>query len=118
MTSSSSPSKNLQWQEDEAFAPIPFEKVIGLNDLLSIAWLSQGLTLAATVARVVLPNETGTGTCFLVGPDLVLTTHHVFPDAELASKATIEFNYQTNGAGVLQPVRRYTTDSSQFRTNV
>src|SRR6476469_6038031 len=103
------------WNASESFNPIPYEKVVGLNNLLSIAWLSQGLTLAGAVARIVLPNETGSG--FLIAPDLLLTNNHVFPSAESAAAAQIQFNYQNNWAGVLQPTRTYSTDTSRFHTN-
>jgi V8-like Glu-specific endopeptidase len=115
MVFNSLPLSADEWKEADSFSPIPYEKVVGLNNLLSIAWLGQGLTLAGAVARVLLPNETGTG--FLIGPDMLLTNNHVFPSADDAAKATIEFNYQDNWAGVLQPVRRFPTDSSYFRTN-
>lgn len=104
-----------EWKASDEFDPIPFEKVIGINNLLSIAWLSQGLTLAAPVARIVIPNDKATG--FLIAPDLLLTNNHVLPSPQDAEDAIIEFNYQTTWAGVLAPVRRFSTDSTYFRTN-
>ena len=105
-----------EWNAADDFQPITYEKVIGLNNLLSIAWLSQGLTLAAAVARIVLPEGAGTG--FLIAPDLLLTNNHVLPDAETAQKGTVEFNYQANWAGSLEPVKRYTADPDHFHTSV
>jgi hypothetical protein len=105
-----------EWNASEDFQPITYEKVIGLNNLLSIAWLSQGLTLAAAVARVVLPEGAGTG--FLIAPDLLLTNNHVLPDPGIAQKCTVEFNYQATWAGALEPVKRFTVDPDHFHTSV
>ena len=116
MTLMSTPASLTDWRASASFDPIPYEKVVGLNNLLSIAWLSQGLTLAGAVARVVLPSGPGSG--FLIAPDLLLTNNHVLPSAESAAEAQIQFNYQNNWAGVLQPTRTFVTDGSQFRTSV
>lgn len=104
-----------EWREDDAFEPLTYEKVVGLNNLLRIAWLSRGLELAAPVCRIVAP--TGNGSGFLIATDLLLTNHHVLPDEKSADASTAEFNYQVNWAGELEPVRRYTLDSAQFRTS-
>jgi V8-like Glu-specific endopeptidase len=111
----SQPASLREWNASESFEPITYEKVVGLNNLLSIAWLSQGLTLAAAVARIVHPHGPGSG--FLIAPDLLLTNNHVLPSAESAAAAQVQFNYQNNWAGVLQPTRSFSTDSSHFRTD-
>jgi V8-like Glu-specific endopeptidase len=104
-----------EWQADDAFEPLTFEKVVGLNNLLRIAWLSRGLELAAPVCRIVTPRGMGSG--FLIANDLVLTNHHVFPDAQAAEQSTLEFNYQLDWSGAPEPVRRFTLDGSRFHTN-
>jgi V8-like Glu-specific endopeptidase len=104
-----------EWREDDAFEPLTYEKVIGLNNLLRISWLSRALELAAPVCRVVTP--TGPGSGFLIAPDLLLTNHHVLPDEKTADGSTAEFNYQVNWAGDLEPVRRYLLDSAHYRTS-
>ncbi len=104
-----------EWQVDEQFEPLTNEKVIGVNNLLNIAWLARGLALAAPVARVVAPEGAGTG--FLIGSDLLLTNNHVLPVDSVADQSTVEFNYQLNWAGQLEPVKRCTLDSSHFRTS-
>lgn len=111
----SSPLPAENWNASDDFDPIPYEKVVGLNNLLSIAWLSQGLTLAGAVARIVLPDGVGTG--FLVAPDLLLTNHHVLGTPETATAATVQFNYQDNWGGVRQASRSFPLDASRFRTN-
>jgi V8-like Glu-specific endopeptidase len=104
-----------EWQADAAFEPLTFEKVVGLNNLLRIAWLSRGLELAAPVCRVVTPAGPASG--FLIANDLLLTNHHVLPDVRAADASRTEFNYQVNWAGEPEPVRRYMLDGSYFRTS-
>ncbi|MGH2941597.1 MAG: trypsin-like peptidase domain-containing protein [Solirubrobacteraceae bacterium] len=104
-----------EWREDDAFVPLTYEKVVGLNNLLRISWLSRALELAAPVARVLTPAGPGSG--FLIGTDLLLTNHHVLPDVRAADGTTIEFNYQVNWAGELEPVRRYKLDGSHFHAS-
>jgi V8-like Glu-specific endopeptidase len=103
------------WNQSKAFKPLNYRKIVGLNNLLNIAWLSRGLQLAAAVARIVTLG--GPGTAFLIGPNLLLTNHHVIPDSAVADKAVAEFNYQLNWAGTLEPVSRVTLDSGFFKTN-
>lgn len=105
-----------EWSVDESFEPLTNEKVIGLNNLLNIAWLNRGLQLAAPVARVVTPDGPGTG--YLIGTDLLITNHHVLPNEGITAGSSAEFNYQVNWEGRLEPVRRFTFDTSRFRTSV
>ncbi|WP_439677484.1 trypsin-like peptidase domain-containing protein [Embleya sp. MST-111070] len=71
------------------------ERIIGAtNDLQSLNFLARGMRAAACVARIwyatggpVQPQATG----FLVSPRLLLTNHHVFPDAATARGAFAEF---------------------------
>lgn len=111
----SAPLAATEWREDNAFEPLTYEKVIGLSNLLGIAWLSHALELAAPVVRLITPAGFGSG--FLIAPDLLLTNNHVLPDTQSANGTSVEFNYQVNWAGELEPVRRYMLDSSYFRTN-
>src|SRR3954471_15357404 len=82
------------WRPSSDFEPLTFEKVVGLNTLFSIAWLTRGLELSAPVARITTQHGPATG--FLIANDLLLTNHHVFPDAEAAASAYMELNYQTS----------------------
>lgn len=76
----------------------------GLLDILSRA--------RRAVARIVVPGgltdyrgvrqERGwTGTGFLVGPNLLLTNHHVLNDTAAAAAATVEFDYEVPGDKLL-----------------
>ena len=102
-----------EWVQDDAFEPLTYEKVVGLNNLLSIGWVSRALELAACVCRVNTPAGPGSG--FLIAPDLLLTNHHVLPDAETAAATVAEFNYQVAWSGELEPVRRFTCDPAFYR---
>ena len=104
-----------EWVTDDAFVPLTYEKVVGLNNLLSIGWVSRALELAACVCRVNTPNGPGSG--FLIATDLLLTNHHVLPDKETAAATVTEFNYQVDWDGTMEPVRRYTCDAAFFRNS-
>jgi endonuclease G, mitochondrial len=54
----------------------------------------------------------GYGTDSLVSPQLVLTNHHVLPDAESAGSSTIEFIFQE---GVASRVRLWSFRASDSR---
>ncbi|MDL5144160.1 trypsin-like serine peptidase [Bacillus atrophaeus] len=92
------------------------EKIIGINNLMSIAWLTRGLELAKTVGRVNVPGS-GYGTGFLISPDLLITNNHVISSVEEASRSFVEFNYELDWNGNLKPSRRFEVDSTVFRTN-
>ena len=104
-----------EWVADDAFVPLTYEKVVGLNNLLSIGWVSRALELAACVCRVNTPAGPGSG--FLIATDLLLTNYHVLPDAEAAAATVAEFNYQAAWGGELEPVRRFTCDAAFFHNN-
>lgn len=75
------------------------ERIIGASkDLQAVNFLSRGSRAAATVGRIsvsdngrVLPLGTG----FLVSPDLLMTNHHVLPDADMAAQVVVEFAAET-----------------------
>lgn len=104
------------WHPSDEFDPLTYEKVVGLNNLLSISWLNKGVELAAPVARLGL-SDGGVGTGFLITPDLLITNNHVLPDKGSVGETTIEFNYQKTWEGDLEPVQRYELDGKRFRTN-
>lgn len=93
----------------DAVAPIGedalFEKIIGENTLLPLAFLAQGLRAAASVAFLNVRGEgvQWSGTGFLVAPDLVLTNHHVVPDAAAARGLTARFGYEEDVDGSSLP---------------
>ncbi len=106
------------------------KKFRGVNNLTSIAWLSRGLELSKAVARIRTPEGSGTG--FLIGPNLLLTNKNVIPDSQTAAESFADFNYQSGDfnnhqfPGLnyqkswnsrLAPVRRFQITSTGFCTN-
>jgi endonuclease G, mitochondrial len=79
-------------------AGVVLEKIIGMTDFLDIRYLEAGVAAARAVCRIdirdPLGRVTGYGTGSLVSPRLLLTNHHVLPDAEVARLSGAEFNYQ------------------------
>jgi endonuclease G, mitochondrial len=74
------------------------EKIINTADFVGARYLDAGVAAARAVGRVNIRDAggrlTGYGTGSLVSPTLLLTNHHVLPDAETARSSVIEFNYQ------------------------
>ncbi|MFI6334961.1 trypsin-like peptidase domain-containing protein [Streptomyces sp. NPDC050535] len=75
------------------------ERIIGASkDLQAVNFLSRGSRAAATVGRVSLLDNGRVlplGTAFLVSPDLLMTNHHVLPDADMAARVVVEFGAET-----------------------
>ncbi|MDI2132079.1 trypsin-like serine peptidase [Yinghuangia seranimata] len=94
------------------------ERIIGdSNDLQSSAFLPRGVRAAATVGRiwstaggVTQPMATG----FLVSPRLLLTNHHVFPDAAAPDDAFVEFGADVGMDGMPAPTVRFTFAPAVF----
>jgi len=89
----------------KAPATTDLEKIIGANNLKSIAWLQRGLEAAKSVCRIVTPGGLGTG--FLIDHGRVMTNHHVLSRPEVAAKSWIDFNFQEDAFGKLQETFRY-----------
>jgi endonuclease G len=74
------------------------EKIINSADFVGIRYLDAGVAAARAVGRVNIRDASGRlqgyGTGSLVSPTLLLTNHHVLPDADVARSSAIEFNYQ------------------------
>lgn len=87
--------------------PNPLERILGVSDLMGVAFLTQGLRVARTVCRIWVAVSAGRplgyGTGFMVSPQLLLTNHHVLSDAHVARQSLAEFNYQRDPSGALQP---------------
>jgi V8-like Glu-specific endopeptidase len=83
-----------------------FERIVGVNNQLPVAFLEEGTVVAKAVARVQLkeshsglPAGSGWGTGSLISPSLLLTNNHVIPTVAFARKVRAEFNYQFDAAG-------------------
>ncbi|MDQ7805377.1 DNA/RNA non-specific endonuclease [Amycolatopsis sp. A133] len=94
------------------------ERIAGTNDLLGVGYLEGGVTASAAVGRVNIRNAQGRlagyGTGSLVSPELLLTNHHVLPDAATAGFSVVEFDYQDGVDGLPRPVRAFALDPDRF----
>lgn len=110
--------RESDWHPGKGYVELTTEKVIGLNNLLTIAWLGRGLELSTCVVRIITPYGMGTGA--MIGPDLVLTNNHVIENAAMADETYIEFNYQRawdNRQTVSRRFKLNTDGGRRFRTN-
>ncbi len=96
--------KLSHWQSQENPISI-FEKIIGENTLRPISFLAQGLKVARSVAYV--RDSKGSGTGFLIAPDLILTNNHVISNADILDSCLFRFNYEENFLGEAQTVKEY-----------
>jgi endonuclease G len=94
------------------------ERIVLTDDLLGVGYLEGGVTASAAVGRVNIRNGQGRlvgyGTGSLVSPELLLTNHHVLPDAGTAGSSIIEFDYQDGIDGLPRPVRAFALDPDRF----
>ncbi|WP_019012192.1 endonuclease [Deinococcus aquatilis] len=74
------------------------ERVLGANDLVSVAYLDLARAASRAVGRVVIRTAGGRilgyGTGWLCGPRTILTNHHVLQDFAAARTSVIEFDYE------------------------
>lgn len=98
------PDERLRAIAAESNPTVADERIIGAsNDLQSSAFLARGVRAAATVGRIWSTADGRTQACatgFLVAPRLLLTNHHVFPDAATADEAFVEFGADTGLDGM------------------
>ncbi|MPZ84365.1 MAG: endonuclease [Actinophytocola sp.] len=94
------------------------ERIIGTDDLLGVRYLEGGVAAARAVGRVVIREEDGRvaghGTGSMVSPELLLTNHHVLPDAATARNSQIEFDYQDGLDGRPLPTVELSLDPDRF----
>jgi hypothetical protein len=98
--------------------PDGLERILGTNDLIGVAFLERGLQVARSVGRVWVGvsggRPSGFGTGFLVSPRLLLTNHHVLPNAAVARTSLIEFDYQLGLSGTFLPSTTFALDPNVF----
>jgi len=82
---------------------VELEAVIGEDDSVWLSFLSKGLAAARAVGRVVtMPARqpiTPEGTGVLISPRLLLTNHHVVPDAKHAASMGVQLGYEYDDEG-------------------
>ena len=86
------------WRDDRSSTDLNRERIIGENTLRHINMLHKALRAANAVVRITIPKQ-GYGTGFMVGPDLVMTNHHVIENASQAAGAEFAFFYELDIAG-------------------
>jgi V8-like Glu-specific endopeptidase len=94
------------------------EKVIGTESaLVPISYLEVGLTRARSVLKLRLPDGSS-GSGFLVADGIVITNHHVLPDADTARDTIALFNYQLTARGTIAEAEtRPLLPDEHFRTS-
>ncbi|MEU0794483.1 DNA/RNA non-specific endonuclease [Amycolatopsis sp. NPDC005961] len=101
-----------------ADAGVILERIVLTDDLLGVGYLEGGVTASAAIGRVNIRDGrgrlTGYGTGSMISPDLLLTNHHVLPDAATAGSSVIEFDYQDGVDGLPRPVRAFGLDPDRF----
>jgi V8-like Glu-specific endopeptidase len=76
------------------------EQIINSEDnFLDLYLLSGALQAARAVCLIEIPQGAPRGTGFLVGPDLVLTNHHVIPDQAMLESVVARFDYMQESNG-------------------
>ena len=72
-----------------------YERIIGGNELMPVAYLERGAIAARAVARVDLGGG-AYGTGFLIAPRVLITNNHVLPNRTVAARAMANFHFEVN----------------------
>lgn len=72
------------------------ERLIRGDELQPIAYLERGLIISRSVGRIRYEEggQTAYATGFLAAPGVLITNNHVLPTADVARRATVEFNLE------------------------
>jgi endonuclease G len=80
-----------------------FERIIHGNELQDINYLARGEIAAHSIGRVAIRQPSGAragwGTGFLIAPGVLLTNHHVLPDARMADRSEVHFSHERDVYG-------------------
>ncbi|MEU1184418.1 trypsin-like peptidase domain-containing protein [Streptomyces sp. NPDC005820] len=97
-----------------------YERILGVStELQAWSFLPRGARAARTVARISVREngrELPLGTGFLVSPRLLMTNHHVLPDADTARQCFVEFDAQVSIDNAPQAPIRLALDPDGFFT--
>lgn len=97
---------------------VVLERIINNSDFLEIRYLDAGSRAARAVGLIGIRDERrrkiGFGTGSLVSDRLLLTNHHVLPDAATAKQSVIEFNFQDDADGIPLHPRQFGFDPDTF----
>ncbi|WP_027502784.1 DNA/RNA non-specific endonuclease [Rhodococcus sp. UNC363MFTsu5.1] len=99
-------------------AEVVLEKIINTADFVGVRYLDAGVAASRAVCRVVIRDgrgiDQGFGTGSLVSPALMLTNHHVLPNADTARNSVVEFNFQDGIDGKELPRQTFPLDPGAF----
>lgn len=95
-----------------SLAQLSQERIIGSSDLFDINYLELAIAVGRAVARIQIGSFNGTG--FLVGPELLMTNHHVLENEDDARRAVAQFDYQDNASGELLVRQDYRFNPAKF----
>jgi len=87
------PAGGLHWEGPPD--PTTQRAIVDMDQKFRQLWyLEQALEAARSVGLVGFKHSNATATCFLVGPQLILTNHHVFESAADAAEGHVQFGYR------------------------
>jgi len=105
-------------EAESIFSPTAKERMLGLNDLVDVNYLTRALRASKAVCRVIIRDqnfrERGNASGFKVSPTLLLTNHHVFNDEEAALNSLIEFDFELDNIGNPKSTTRFQLSPDQF----
>ena len=95
-----------------------FERIINGNDLVSINYLAKGSAAARPVCRIQLRAPSGDvlgyASGFLIGPEVLMTNHHVFGTAADAKYSVADFDYELDLGGNERPAIHFGFDTERL----
>jgi endonuclease G len=110
------PADGLVWHGQPD--PTTQRAIVDSNQHFRKLWyLEKALEAARSVGYVGFNSKPVRATCFLVGPQLILTNHHVFGSSADADDAYIQFGYQERFNGDLTDPARIACDTTLFVTD-
>src|SRR3954470_6040273 len=108
--------RGMAWGERPDGEPLQaagevLEKIIGSVDFVGVSYLERGVTAAHAVGRVDIGDANGRtvgyGTGSLVAPHVLLTNHHVLPDAGTAATSALELDFEDGADGQPKQSHRF-----------
>lgn len=99
-------------------AGVVLERIINTADFVDVRYLELGLAAARAVGRIEVRDGAGDveghGTGSMVSARLLLTNHHVLPDADAAASSVVEFDVQDGLDGRPLPSKTFALDPATF----
>jgi V8-like Glu-specific endopeptidase len=92
----------------------PLERIIEQNQLMSSFFLPLGAERTRAVGRIVMKNDMGFGTGFLISPRLLMTNNHVLENEKAAARSRVEFDYVRRFDGSIGPTQFFRLLPAEF----